>query len=59
MVLLGALAATDTLPVSAADLKQVIRDKTNPRFVEANLMAFEMGAAAARNPENWHRRPAA
>ncbi|MEJ5330651.1 MAG: indolepyruvate oxidoreductase subunit beta [Desulfobaccales bacterium] len=59
MVLLGALAATDTLPVSAEDLKQVIRDKTNPRFVDANLTAFDLGAAAARDPENWHRRPAA
>ncbi|MCL6621716.1 MAG: indolepyruvate oxidoreductase subunit beta [Syntrophobacterales bacterium] len=59
MVLLGALAATDTLPVSAADLQQVIRDKTNPRFVNANLSAFEMGAAAAREPAHWLRRPAA
>lgn len=59
IVLLGALATTDTLPVSAADLKQVIREKTNPRFVDANLTAFDLGAAAARDPENWHRRPAA
>lgn len=59
MVLLGALAATDTLPVSAEELKQVIRDKTNPRFVDANLTAFDLGAAAARDLENWHRRPAA
>lgn len=57
MVLLGALAATDSLPFSEAELTEVIRAKTNPRFLEANLEAFAKGRDAARNPANWRRRP--
>jgi indolepyruvate ferredoxin oxidoreductase beta subunit len=53
MVLLGALAATDTLPLPAAELLTAIRTRTNPRFLEANLQAFEYGMEAAREPQNW------
>ena len=56
IVLLGALLATERLPVSAAEVVEVIRSRTNPKFLESNLRAFELGAAAAREGENWRRR---
>jgi indolepyruvate ferredoxin oxidoreductase beta subunit len=59
MVLLGALAATEYLPLAAADLLTVIRTRTKEQFLASNLQAFELGAAAARDPGNWRRRPEA
>jgi len=56
MVLLGALAATDTLPFPAAALLTAIRTRTNPRFLEANLQAFQLGLEATHDPRNWQRR---
>jgi indolepyruvate ferredoxin oxidoreductase, beta subunit len=56
MVLLGALAATDYLPLVAADIVSVIRTRTKEKFLASNLQAFELGAAAARDPRNWQRR---
>ena len=56
MVLLGALAATDILPIAAEDLLSVIRTRTKEKFLASNLQAFELGAAAAREPRNWLRR---
>jgi indolepyruvate ferredoxin oxidoreductase, beta subunit len=56
MVLLGALAATESLPLSAQDLLAVIRTRTKEKFLAANLKAFELGAAAARDERNWRRR---
>jgi indolepyruvate ferredoxin oxidoreductase beta subunit len=56
MVLLGALAATDSLPIQAQDLLSVIRTRTKEKFLTSNLKAFELGAAAARDPRNWQRR---
>jgi indolepyruvate ferredoxin oxidoreductase beta subunit len=56
MVLLGALMATERLPVSAAEVLEVIRSRTNPKFLEANLKAFQLGEAAARDAGNWQRR---
>ena len=56
MVLLGALAATDSLPITAQDLLSVIRTRTKEKFLASNLHAFELGAAAARDPGNWQRR---
>ena len=56
MVLLGALAATDILPIAAEDLLSVIRTRTKEKFLASNLQAFELGAAAARDPGNWQRR---
>jgi indolepyruvate ferredoxin oxidoreductase beta subunit len=56
MVLLGALMGTERLPVSAAEVVEVIRSRTNPKFLESNLKAFELGAAAARDASNWLRR---
>ncbi len=43
MVILGALAATKLLPVSAANIRETIRTKTRQNFVETNLKAFELG----------------
>jgi len=57
MVLLGALAVTDYLPLAQADLLQVIRTRTKEKFLAVNLQAFELGAAAVREPRNWQRRP--
>ncbi len=53
MVLLGALAATGSLPFTEAELQAVIRDKTNPRFLEANLAAFAKGKEEAQKEANW------
>ncbi len=56
MVLLGALAATDSLPLKTQDLLSVIRTSTKEKFLTSNLKAFELGAAAARDAGNWRRR---
>jgi indolepyruvate ferredoxin oxidoreductase beta subunit len=56
MVLLGALMALGRLPVSAPEVLEVIRARTNPKFLEANLKAFQLGEAAAREAKNWRRR---
>jgi indolepyruvate ferredoxin oxidoreductase beta subunit len=56
MVLLGALAATERLPFPAESLIEVIRTRTNPKFLDSNLQAFAMGADAAREAVNWLRR---
>jgi indolepyruvate ferredoxin oxidoreductase beta subunit len=57
MVLLGALAATASLPFPAARVVETIRSRTNPKFLEANLHAFELGAEVAQDPHNWQARP--
>jgi indolepyruvate ferredoxin oxidoreductase beta subunit len=56
MVLLGALAATEYLPIAAEDILMAIRTHTKEKFLASNLQAFELGAAAARAPRNWQRR---
>jgi indolepyruvate ferredoxin oxidoreductase beta subunit len=56
MVLLGALAATEYLPIAAEDILRVIRTRTKEKFLASNLKAFDLGAAAAREPSNWLRR---
>jgi indolepyruvate ferredoxin oxidoreductase beta subunit len=57
MVLLGALTAADCLPFPAEGVLEVIRTRTNPKFLDANLKAFRMGEAGAREEGNWLRRP--
>ncbi|RJR41580.1 MAG: pyruvate ferredoxin oxidoreductase [Deltaproteobacteria bacterium] len=57
MVLLGALAATAYLPFSQDDLRHILRTRTNPKFLEANLKAFQAGADAAEDDRKWVRRP--
>jgi indolepyruvate ferredoxin oxidoreductase beta subunit len=56
MVLLGALAATDSLPIPVETILTVVRTQTKEKFLASNLKAFELGAAAARDPGNWQRR---
>ena len=56
MVLLGALMATERLPFSDQAVLEVIRSRTNPKFLESNLKAFALGGAAAREAGNWLRR---
>jgi indolepyruvate ferredoxin oxidoreductase beta subunit len=56
MVILGALAATDSLPITPQDILSVIHTCTKEKFLASNLQAFELGAAAARDPRNWQRR---
>jgi indolepyruvate ferredoxin oxidoreductase, beta subunit len=58
MVLLGALLATDTLPFPAAAVLEVVRSRTNPKFLESNLQALQLGKEAARNAANWRRQAA-
>jgi indolepyruvate ferredoxin oxidoreductase beta subunit len=55
MVLLGALGATNILPFSEEDILSLIRTRTNPKFLEANLAAFRMGHEAAANSQKWHK----
>lgn len=56
MVLLGALAATASLPWPRQALEEVIRTRTNPKFLAANLEAFKLGVEAAQDSRNWRRR---
>ena len=58
MVLLGALAATEILPIPTADLLTVIRTRTKEKFLASNLTAFDLGTEAARESRNWLRRQA-
>ena len=57
MVLLGALAATEALPIPMDAILAVIQTRTKEKFLAANLQAFELGAAAARERGNWQQRP--
>jgi indolepyruvate ferredoxin oxidoreductase beta subunit len=59
MVLLGALAAIASLPFSQEDLLHILRTRTNPKFLEANLKAFQAGVDAAQDSQHWLRRPPA
>lgn len=47
IVLLGALLRTNLLPMTAEQVKEIIRTKTKAAFVKANLKAFDLGYAAA------------
>ncbi|MBW1777279.1 MAG: indolepyruvate oxidoreductase subunit beta [Deltaproteobacteria bacterium] len=47
MVLLGALIRTQTVPLTADQVKTVIQTKTKKAFTEVNLNAFELGFSAA------------
>ncbi len=47
MVLLGALIQSNTVPISAQQVKTAIKTKTKPAFVDINLKAFDLGFEAA------------
>ena len=46
IVLLGALARTETLPVSAENIRKAITTTVKKAFVDANLKAFDLGYKA-------------
>jgi indolepyruvate ferredoxin oxidoreductase beta subunit len=48
MVLLGALTQTEILPVSAESVREAMRRKTKPAYLDSNLKAFDLGFDAAR-----------
>src|SRR4030042_1201211 len=56
MVLLGALTVTDYLPFPSESILEAIRTRTNPKFLDANLKAPQLGAEAAREERHWLRR---
>jgi indolepyruvate ferredoxin oxidoreductase, beta subunit len=56
MVLLGALASTDALPIPGEAILKIVRTQTKEKFLASNLKAFDLGATAARDSGNWQRR---
>jgi len=48
MVLLGAMIQTDILPLTADNIKEIIKTKTKKAFVDINLKAFDLGFAVAK-----------
>jgi len=48
MVMLGALIGSETIPISAADMKATISTSTKKAFLESNLKAFDLGFAAVQ-----------
>lgn len=49
IVLLGALIQTNILPLSAENIKQAIQSTTKQAFLDTNLIAFDLGYAAAES----------
>lgn len=47
MVLLGAMIQTDILPLTADNIKEIIKTKTKKAFVDINLKAFDLGFSVA------------
>jgi len=48
MVMLGALVGSKIIPLDEDTLKETIANSTKQEYLEANLKAFDFGAAAAR-----------
>ncbi len=48
MVMLGALFAAGELAVPLATMKKMIKENSKPRFLEANLKAFDLGFEAGK-----------
>lgn len=48
MVMLGALIGSETIPITAVDMKKTISTSTKKAFVESNLKAFDLGFAAVQ-----------
>lgn len=48
MVMLGALIGSETIPVTAEDMKKIISTSTKKTFLEANLAAFDRGFEEAK-----------
>ncbi len=47
IVLVGSLIQTGILPVTAENVKEIIKTKTKKAFVDTNLKAFDLGFSAA------------
>ena len=47
VVMLGALAMSEVLPISREAFEETIRTKTKKKFVETNLQAFDLGFGAS------------
>jgi indolepyruvate ferredoxin oxidoreductase beta subunit len=43
MVLLGALIQTGVLPLTTENIKEAMKRKTKPQFLDSNLKAFDLG----------------
>ena len=52
MVMLGALAGTGMIPISADMLKQTIGEKSKKAFLEMNLKAFDLGYSVSAGAVN-------
>jgi indolepyruvate ferredoxin oxidoreductase beta subunit len=48
MVMLGALIGSETIPVTADEMKKTISASTKKAFLESNLRAFDIGEAEAQ-----------
>ncbi len=48
MVMLGALIGSETVPISAEDMKKTISASTKKAFLESNLKAFDLGMKRAK-----------
>ncbi|KIX14877.1 indolepyruvate oxidoreductase subunit beta [Dethiosulfatarculus sandiegensis] len=48
MVMLGALFGKATLPIGVPSIKKMIKQNTKERFVDSNLLAFDLGFKAAK-----------
>ena len=48
MVMLGALIASDAVPIRAEEMKKTISESTKKAFLESNLKAFDLGWDSAK-----------
>jgi indolepyruvate ferredoxin oxidoreductase beta subunit len=48
MVMLGALTASDAVPIGAEEMKKTISESTKKAFLESNLKAFDLGWDSAK-----------
>jgi indolepyruvate ferredoxin oxidoreductase beta subunit len=48
-VMLGALAGSGLLPLSASSIEEALRDGVPPKTVDVNMRAFHLGADAIRS----------
>jgi len=55
MAMLGALARTGAIPLSAKQIRETIGEKTKREFVETNLKAFDLGMEASTRVDQFSR----
>jgi len=53
MAMLGALARTGAIPLSAKQIRETIGEKTKREFVETNLKAFDLGMEASTRVDQF------